>query len=229
MLKAIGLLILGTLVLSIPAALVASLFAPGGDLEKDPTALTIVLAAGLPVELVMLATALNFSVRKYRLPWRSLGLLRPQRGGFWSTIGLAVTLVIASFAIVASYFGLLGAAGVHPDTDLPEQTYASAGPIVVLAVLSLVFAPIMEEVFFRGFIFGGLRGRWGVLGAACGSGLLFASAHLGNPGAFYVVPPIAVVGALFAFGYAHSGSLAAPMLAHFIFNSLSFASGLATS
>lgn len=229
MLKAIGLIILGTLIFSIPAAIVAAIIADGGSLEEDPTALTIVLGAGIFLELLMLGAAVQFSVRKYGVGWRNLGVRSPIRNGFWATTGLAIAIVVASFAATVAYFSALGTVGISPDTDLPEETYQSAGPIIIIAVLSLVLAPLIEEVFFRGFIFGGLRSRWGTGGAALGSGVLFAIAHIGNPGTLYLIPPIALVGVIFAFGYAHSGSLAATVVAHFLFNLVSFVGGLSTS
>jgi membrane protease YdiL (CAAX protease family) len=90
-------------------------------------------------------------------------------------------------------------------------------------------APLMEEVFFRGFIFGGLRDRWGWVFAAVVSGLLFGVAHIGNPGSLLVVAPIAGVGALFAWGYNWSGSLVGPIIAHLLFNTMSILAGLAAS
>jgi membrane protease YdiL (CAAX protease family) len=81
----------------------------------------------------------------------------------------------------------------------------------------------MEETFFRGFLFGGLRGRWGVFWAALGTGFLFALAHV-DP---FVFIPFTAVGMLFAWGYVYSGSLLASMIAHLLFNGLSF--GLAVS
>lgn len=225
MLKAIGLVVLGTLAVSVPAAVVAASLAGGADIEKDPGALTAVLAASLFLELFLLATAVHFSVGKYHLPMARLGLRVPERAGWW----LPGALVMGGLGIVYTYFTVLSAFGVEPNADIPEEAFHSAAPLVVLAVLSLVFAPLMEEIFFRGFIFGGLRGRWGTAGAALGSGFLFALAHIGNPGTLYIIPPIGLVGALFALGYAYSGSVYPTMAAHFLFNLVSFSVGLATA
>ncbi len=225
MAMAIGLVVLATLAVSIPTAVIAAVIAGDLELEKDPTALTIVLGASIFLEVFLLSFAYLFSVRKYGAPWSALGLRTPGRGGYW----LPGALVMSGLILVYAYFAVLAALGIEPDTDLPEETFDNAGPIVVVAVLSLIFAPVMEEIFFRGFIAGGLRGRWGTLWAALASGLLFASAHIGNPGNFYIIPPITLVGAIFAWGYFYSGSLIAPMIAHFLFNLLSFLVGLATS
>jgi CAAX protease family protein len=225
--KAIGIVVLGTIFASIPPAILADVIAGSEDIEDDPTALTIALGASIFLELFLFGTALHFSVRKYRLPISSLGLKWPERGGFWLTVGLTLGLVLGAFSISFIYFAALDAVGISPDTDLPEQAYQSAGPLIVLGVLSLAAAPLMEETFFRGFVFGGLRWRWGVAAAAGASGLLFAVAHIGNPGTIYLIPPIALIGALFAMGYFVSGSLLASILAHFFFNLVAFTAGIA--
>lgn len=56
----------------------------------------------------------------------------------------------------------------------------------------------MERIFFRGFVFGGLRGRFGPVPAAVASSLLLGLLHAGNPGAIYVIVPMCMVGVLFA-------------------------------
>lgn len=225
--KAIGVVILGTIVFSVPPAIVAEVVAGSEDIEDHPTALTIALGASIFLELFMFGTALWFSVRKYGLSVGSLGLKWPERGGFWMTVGLTFAMLIGGISISFVYFAALDAIGISPDTELPEQVYQSAGPLIVIGVLSLGFAPLMEETFFRGFVFGGLRNRWGAIAAAGASGLLFAVAHIGNPGTIYLIPPVALIGALFAWGYVVSGSLLASVLAHFLFNLVAFTAGVA--
>ena len=225
--KAIGLVVIALIATSIPAGILALALAGGGDIEEDPTALTVAIAASVFLELALLFTALQFSVLKYGTSPAALGLRLPRRGGFWLTLGLGLGLVIAGLGINFAYFAALGVVGIEPDTDLPEEAFQNAGPLVAIAVLSLAFAPLMEEVFFRGFVFGGLRGRWGLAWAAWASGLLFALAHIGNPGTIFLIPPIAAIGALFAWGYAYSGSILASLLAHFLFNLVAFVAGVA--
>jgi hypothetical protein len=224
MLTSIGIVIVGMLAALVPSAVLAAALAEDtNDIESDPEALTVVLSVSFILELLLLGTAVHFSVRKYGAPWRALGLRWPDRAGWW----LPGALVMAGLGIVYVYFATLSAFGVEPEADIPEEAFDNLGPLIVLAVLSLAFAPLMEEVFFRGFIFGGLRARWGVRWAALGSGFLFALAHIGNPGTFYILPPITLVGALFAWGYVYSGSIMPPVAAHFLFNLFSFSVGLA--
>ena len=225
-LKAIGIVVAVLIGTSIPASIVALVIAGSEDIEKDPLALTVALGASVFLEIGLLWTAVHFSIRKYQLSWSALGLRWPQRGGFWTTAGLVFGLLIAGLVVSYAYFGALAEVGIEPDTEI-EETFQSAGPLISLAMLSLFFAPFAEEIFFRGFVFGGLRGRWGIGWAALVSGGLFALAHIGNPGTIYLLPPVAAIGALFALGYAYSGSIYTSLLAHFLFNLFALGAGIA--
>lgn len=224
--KAIGLVILAIVLTAIPAGLIAVVLADGEDVTKHPGALTVQLAAGAFLELALLFTAIHFTVRKYGTPLSALGFKRPERGGYWSTFGIAVGLVIAGLAVNAAYFEVLALLGIEPDTEIKE-IFESPGPLIAIALLSLLFAPIMEEVFYRGFVFGGLRPRWGLAWATLASGLLFGVSHLGNPAGIYLVPPVTIIGAMFACAYAYSGSIVTSFLAHFLFNLFALGAGIA--
>lgn len=237
MLKGIGIVIVTLLVVSIVAALVGlAIVGDPDEIEDNATALTIVLAASIPFEIALGLVAYHFSVRKYGLTPSALGFRRPDNG--WNhgpVLGVvlwglfALGLCFGGLLLMVVYFTALSGVGVDPEVDLPEEVFDNPGPVIATGVLSIAFAPVMEETFFRGFIFGGLRPAWGLILAGLGSGLLFGLAHLGNPGAFYVVPPIALIGAIFAWGYAFSGSLYPAIAAHFVFNLISFAAQLASS
>lgn len=234
MLKGIGVVILTLVVVSIVAAIVGLAIAGDVDeIENNATALTVVLAASIPFEIALALVAYQFSARKYGVSVSELGFRKPDNG--WDRGAAVGTILWGLFSVglcgsgllfMVLYFTALSGLGVDPDVDLPEEVFDNPGPIIVTAVLSIGFAPVMEETFFRGFIFGGLRRPWGIVLAALASGLLFGLAHLGNPGAFYVVPPIAIIGAIFAWGYAFSGSIYPAIAAHFIFNVISFAGQL---
>lgn len=224
-LKAIGVMVGGLIVTGIPIYLVAEAIAGDKALEDDPNAWALVLASNFVVQFLMFGTAYWFSVRKYSLDLGALGWRRPDRG----RILLTIALVFSAFTIVIGWGLLLQALGISPDTDLPEQTYEDIRPIIALVILSVFLAPVAEETFFRGFVFGALRPRWGFLLAALASGLLFSIAHIGNPGYIVVLPSIVGIGVLFAWSYHWSGSLFPGIIAHLVFNSVSVAYSIASA
>jgi membrane protease YdiL (CAAX protease family) len=219
MAMAIGTVIGGTFLVGAPLAMVAVVIAGGADLGDDDIATAVLLGASLLAEVFLLLAVALFTVGKYKVSWAALGLRLPRRGGWW----LPLALLGGALAVVWLYFAVLAALGVELGGNIPEEAFDSVPLVVLVGVLSLAVAPFMEETFFRGFLFGGLRGRWGVFWAALGTGFLFSLAHI-DPLVFI---PFTAVGMLFALGYVYSGSLLASMIAHLLFNGLSF--GLAVS
>ena len=70
-------------------------------------------------------------------------------------------------------------------TNLPTPSHPIAGEFagggmgrwVFLFLLAVVFAPLFEEILFRGFFFSGLRGWWSWILSALMTGFVFAAIH----------------------------------------------------
>lgn len=107
---------------------------------------------------------------------------------------------------------------------LPTQEHpvvplmASGGAALWLAfVLAVVVAPVIEEIFFRGVLFRGLRSRMGLGGAAAFSAFVFASLHPTLPSGFL---PIFTLGMVLAVLREKTGSLYPGMIAHALNNGI---------
>jgi membrane protease YdiL (CAAX protease family) len=218
MAMAIGVVIGATILIAGPAAVVAAVAADGSSVRGDDLALGVLLGANILVEVFLLISVALFTVGKYKVPWAEIGFQMPKRGGWW----LPVALLVAALVAVWAFFAALYAFGVEAEGNLPEEVFESLPLIIIVGVLSMGFAPVMEETFFRGFLFGGLRGRWGPLLAALATGFFFALVHI-DP---LVFVPFTAVGMIFAWGYAYSGSLFPVIAAHFAFNAISFSLGV---
>ena len=83
---------------------------------------------------------------------------------------------------------------------------------------TVISAPLVEEVFFRGFLFAGFREKYGWKIAAGISAAFFALVHLQPLTAL----PIFLLGYLFAYVYERSNSLWLPILLHFSVNGFAF-------
>jgi membrane protease YdiL (CAAX protease family) len=189
-----------------------------------------VLGFTMVLELGFLGVVAWFSIRKYHASWGDLGLRRPRTMGVLGAIGLAIGLFFAALVVVYSWVGLLIALGVEPEDNLPEGIFDRLIPILLIALLSLVFAPIIEEFFFRGFVYGGLVGRFPMGWALFASGLLFGLVHTGSVDSFYtILPPVTVIGMMFAWSLTFTGSLYPAIGAHFFFNLSQFITGVSTS
>lgn len=97
----------------------------------------------------------------------------------------------------------------------------SALSIVAAGVLIVVLAPLSEELFFRGFMYAGLRRSIPLWPAALISALVWGSLHLsgGNVG---VAIQLSVFGVVLAWLYERSGTLWAPIFAHALNNAIAF-------
>lgn len=99
-----------------------------------------------------------------------------------------------------------------------EQIAKGFGAVPVQVLLIVVAAPVSEEVCFRGMLFGGLRERLPRLAAALASGAVFGGLHaLTGIGA---VPPLIVLGLIFALLYEKTGSIVPGILLHALNNSV---------
>jgi len=96
-----------------------------------------------------------------------------------------------------------------------RQTIELHDPTLAMMIVAMVIvaAPVFEEFIFRGLIFGGLRRSLGLPLAATASAAIFAIVH---PPASVI--PIFVLGLCTALAYERTKMLAAPIIAHMVYN-----------
>jgi len=113
------------------------------------------------------------------LGWRSVSL----RGIFSKVLGLyVITWVInISYALILYKYGL-----TPPSTDVYSKLLGQATwyTLILNLLLAGVLAPLVEEMLFRGIIFGGLRTYFGKWTAAVISAAIFSGLHLQTYGFF---------------------------------------------
>jgi membrane protease YdiL (CAAX protease family) len=88
--------------------------------------------------------------------------------------------------------------------------------ILFLTIFVSILGPIIEEVFFRGFLYSALRKRFGVIAGVLLSAALFSTLHINIAGFL----PVMILGILMAFLYETTGSLVAPIAVHILHNSI---------
>jgi membrane protease YdiL (CAAX protease family) len=168
-----------------------------------------------------------YIVRKSGGSWRSLGMRSPHPrpdGRPWSTrsfLGFIAGAYFTSITAVVIYNAAINALGLDdllPSQQLPDAYFDHDWLVAMIGFSVVVAAPVAEEIFFRGFIFAGLRRRMPFVAAGLISGVLFSLAHT-DPG---LILPFTLVGLVLAFAYERTGSLYAAIGVHFIFNALSF-------
>lgn len=193
---ATGLGILGTFVgLALLVLTVASV------LQGLPTTIVnvvaqVALAIGLGAAAFVCA---GFAQGRRPTP-AQLGLQRPSGDVFAWMLIAAFGYIVCSIAI----FYLLSPEQRDITRDLGSRD--SELGLVVAGVIVIVGASLSEELFFRGFVFAGLRRGMPFLAAAVVSGLLWGLLHLGA-GDVDVVIQLGVFGAFLALVYEKTGSI----------------------
>jgi uncharacterized protein len=140
-------------------------------------------------------------------------------GGFAGAAAYGLIRFVVGPAVIVVWDAVLG----HPPGASNQFPGVDFGVVEVVlgVVLVVLVTPLGEEVFYRGFLFGGLRARMGFWAAAPISAALFGLSHLA--GGAVLVPLLFVFGLTQAFLYERRRSLVAPIAAHAMFNLIGFA------
>ena len=126
--------------------------------------------------------------------------------------GLVLKLVGIALTVLAQF--VFGSVGTNNPLVLYPRAFAQPALVVLVAVAVAVVAPLAEELFFRGLLYGWLRGRLGVGLATAVAAVLFGLAH--QP--IVLALPLAVVGAGLCCLYERWRSLWVPAAAHLVIN-----------
>jgi membrane protease YdiL (CAAX protease family) len=128
------------------------------------------------------------------------------------TVGLGFGTVFATSIFFAIFTAVTGVE-LHQDMSMvPDGSFLSGFTLILCAV---VFAPIFEEILFRGAMFGSTRHFGGYLPAVL-NGLLFGLLHMN----YGVIPGAMVIGICSCFLVAKTGSLIPSVLSHFLINGI---------
>lgn len=150
----------------------------------------------------------------------------------WSlTIGIG-TLYLLSIAsnIIINLFINTSTHGAA-NQDLFE-TYLSHG-IVLMVIQSVIFAPILEELLFRGLVFRSLR-KYNKILAHLVSSFIFGFLHIysglfaGDITQIFYLLSYGAMGFAFSFAYEKKGTICVPILVHMLNNFIAVLISLAT-
>lgn len=164
------------------------------------------------VAVVLLAMLPRWSKRSLA----QLGFVRPSRNVV--LIALAGTIAMFSLAdgLSSLIARLLHSSHEQVAIQMIKQIMHSPGQKVVVILLTVVVAPICEEIIFRVFVFNAALRYTGFWPAAVISGLLFGAAHLDK----IAFLPLALGGIVLCYVYYRTGNAYASMISHAGFNAV---------
>jgi uncharacterized protein len=183
------------------------LFVKKGSSAQLAQNITIVfaeLAYILPVVIIMLWK---------RIPWKDLGF-----GKFsWSSMAIGCGMLVVGYGIIIVHNAILTLLGIAPQGKEIYDIFNSVKSPIWLFIAAVIVAPVVEEIFFRGFLFQGFRKSYGWIPAILLSSFIFAAAHLDLASLI----PTFILGIILAYVYHRSNSLWPGIIIHFLINATS--------
>lgn len=158
--------------------------------------------------------------RSRGLSWSELGFVQPRSWGpLWVAWGGSYGILVG-YALAIEALRRLGVdtSALGRGNQLPIDASDGGAVLLMLGVAVVALAPLCEELFFRAFLFRGLRGYWLLGPSMLLSGLLFGLFHVN----ISVLLPFTLIGVLFAWANEASGSIYTSIAAHGAVNALSF-------
>jgi membrane protease YdiL (CAAX protease family) len=142
-----------------------------------------------------------------KYPLKLFSNLNNERNLKYFLIGTAMCLLLNAF------YGL----SARLSRNVPEQyaffmQYSAFGKCFDL-IGSLILAPVLEEIYFRGFIYRILKNRYNVFWGAIGSAVIFALFHGFKSD---VVINVGILGMIFVYVYQKTESIILTILTHSI-------------
>ena len=221
MLETYTVFLAGFAALSISAALIE---AHASDAIRD-AARTL----HLPVQWLLMLTVLWPLVRGMSAyNWRQAMGLHAGRGvaremgaglvAYLASLPLFLAGTMVSVILMALWNFIKTGSGDAPPPQNPYVELIGSADWVVLLLfftLATIWAPVTEELIFRGALYRHLRSRLHWTLAAVLSAVLFSLMHAYGP---LMAVPLIMLGFMFAFMREWRGSIIAPMTAHFLHN-----------
>ena len=202
------------------ACLAAVFYLEGIDIRQvlgvmqSPIGITV---SALASDLALLGVVYFRIVRPGAISWAAMGVdrkLLPRRllPGF--PLGFALFAVSGAVELLLSGFGIR-----QTQADIfASVRHASSWEFGLLLLAGAVVAPIVEEIYFRGFVFRGYLDEKGPMQAYIFSSAIFAAIHMNAP----ALLPIFAMGLLLSFLYSRTGSIVPGMAAHAFNNAAAF-------
>ncbi len=182
--------------------------------NSNPTIEGLVLAAGA-LDLSWLLIVYLRIIRPGVITWSQMGLTSASLAGKVA-IGLAagVGLLVVS-GLLEYVLHILGVQQTQMEMFTAVRD-ATLPQFLTFLVVVGALAPLAEEAFFRGYVFGAYREQKGLWQAFVFSSVIFAVVHLNGP----AMLPLFVLGAALAGTYYATGSLVSAIVAHGVNNSV---------
>jgi membrane protease YdiL (CAAX protease family) len=174
------------------------------------------IAAALIRQAALVVPAIWWLRLKRRPVAASLGLVSTPVAHVLLGFAAGLGLFVLSYAVRSVTGSAIEAVLGHGPQGRDYLAEFPGGWRFAFATVAVLVAPLCEEIFFRGVVFGGVRSRRSLVVATVSSAALFAFVH----DDLARLPDLFVAGVIYAVLYERSRSLAVPIAAHLASNVL---------
>jgi len=185
------------------ALLTAAYMGIGSQLAQSAALILVQLSYLLPLIVI-------FGYRRINPKSLGFGMFK------WEMLALGCGLLIVSYLIIFIHNGILVLLGIDTQGQAILEVFKNLDSPIWLFLVGVIFAPIVEELFFRGFLFQGFRQKYGWVKGILLSSVIFGAAHL-DPVAFI---PTAILGVLLAYMYHRTNSVWPGVILHGLNNAM---------
>jgi len=170
------------------------------------------------LDTLVVVFIIYFTVIQYKEPLAALGIsarnfLKNVLYGVIGYIALipVLILILSIIMVIINMTKYIPAKQPVVELFLKEK---GAAFLTYSSLFAAIVGPVIEELFFRGFLYGALKKYIGIFWAMTATAILFAALHA-HPVGFF---PIVALGLLLAYIYEKTGTLVSSITIHMIHN-----------
>ena len=183
----------------------------------------LVFGVGIFTSHIVTLVLVHIFLQQHRIGWNEAFGFNEPRMARTLFLGALVSVLILPVGLSLTELSarLLKYAGGEPAIQQPVQMMKQATStlqLVVHGLAAVIFAPVVEEIIFRGVLYPSVKRNFSPKVALWSVSLLFALSHQN----LTVALPLTVLAIFLTFLYETTRNLIAPILAHSLFNAANF-------
>ncbi len=200
---------IGLMILVLAGILIVALFLQDrGEIASKGTKGSLVLVV---TELLFLAPVAIIFLWK-RINWKYLGFRKFK----WNALGIGCGILAIVYPLIILHNVILIAFHIGTQGDSVLQILQKIDSPFLFVVTTVIIAPLVEETFFRGFVFASFRQRYGWVTSMLLSSGIFALGHM----QLVALIPTFLLGCVLAYTYHRANSIWPGVIIHFLVNGL---------